>query len=699
MVDRANIDHAESRNAMKTLRRFFVVALLLSVSASAHAATWYMATTGTDTGGTTCQTITTPCLTLSFTAPLLSAGDTLLFRAGTYSNSTIDTSTQVLANGTMGSPITVSAYPGGLAASTTPGVRSGAESVIMHAPTAVNLLNFVLHTSNGNPGPSWWTFEDITFDESTQTADPPDGPVYLSGGSSNNTFLHMEVKNSRIDCFTTSPNNGEAANNQFLYNSIHDCGTDSTINIGYAIYLNTSGNLVKGNDMYNNNGFGLQINNTPGDDSSNNTVSFNRIHNNVVHGSGGVGGTQGGGLNFGCSETPHCDSILVFNNLIYHNGIDTNGDTPLAGSSSVGILVFNNVTNAGVYNNTVYANQGGAGSNGDGIDAQFYNETTPPTIRNNIVYLNTGNAITDFGGSNTNKVAVIDHSVTTNPSFANVSLNDYHLTSASTIAIAHGQAVAAVTTDFDGIARPNPPAIGAYEFITTGGVTLDSVELSDCSSASVVGTTGITCTDITVGANSNRALVCHVALSLQTASSQVITWDFGGTAQTMTTIVAANSGGATGRAALWQLIAPTTGNKTLKFTWVGTSDVSVFCDSWYNVSQVGGTTSFPHSTSATGTGTTPSVTITSAANNATMDTSANPSPFLGTYTSPSQTQDYVAGGLTALDSAGSRATGASTVTHTWAIANSEQWVSVGTDIQMAGASTGLPEGLMLLGMR
>ena len=65
--------------------------------------------------------------------PPLQSGDTLLIRGGTYTgaNNTIDTTLYTINSGTAAAPITISAYPGNLAASRTPGPRAGAEVVTL----------------------------------------------------------------------------------------------------------------------------------------------------------------------------------------------------------------------------------------------------------------------------------------------------------------------------------------------------------------------------------------------------------------------------------------------------------------------------------------------------------------------------------------------------------------------------------------
>lgn len=198
-------------------------------------------------------------------------------------------------------------------------------------------------------------------------------------------------------------------------------------------------------------------------------------------------------------------------------------------------------------------------------------------------------------------------------------------------------------------------------------------------------------TSLTVGAGTNRALIVLISKSTQAASTSV-TWDQGGTNQACTLIIGVNGTGAVARAELWGLVAPTSGNKTLR--WVGaSSDVCVDLVAYTGVDQTGVTTSFPNSTSAqiTQAGSTTQnngVTVTSAVGNATLSCQASDQ---GTFNSTNNTQLYVDNAPANISAAGSRAAGAATVSMT---ANLTTGVGaahiaiVGTDVLASGATAG-----------
>jgi hypothetical protein len=166
-------------------------------------------------------------------------------------------------------------------------------------------------------------------------------------------------------------------------------------------------------------------------------------------------------------------------------------------------------------------------------------------------------------------------------------------------------------------------------------VTLNATATAVCSGSAIAGATGLSCSTLTVAAGTNIALVCALNFSLPTVTGVAVTWNAG---QSMTQIVAGTQT-SVGDAQLWGLVAPATGANAAKATWTGTSDLIIYCEAWNGVNQTGGATTFPNSTSASNAGSTPAtLTITSAAGDATM---ATVTATVGdTLTVPSQAQLY-----------------------------------------------------------
>lgn len=210
-------------------------------------------------------------------------------------------------------------------------------------------------------------------------------------------------------------------------------------------------------------------------------------------------------------------------------------------------------------------------------------------------------------------------------------------------------------------------------------VTFDANATADQTLNAV---TSITTTNLTVGSGSNRGLVlqaCWGAVSGLPVTSRVATWDFGGSAQAMSEIVNQVSGVVL-ESALYGLVNPVAGAKTLKLAWTGTADVDINPVSWTSVDQTGGATSFPNGTSNVNSASPSTITITSATNNATMSCVS----VAGNPAGPSQTQTFLDTAPANLSAGGQRAAGAATVTHQWSTAGGS-YVMVGCDILASGA--------------
>jgi len=380
----------------------------ITVTAPAAGNIYYTATTGLDANA---GTLTSPFRTIAKGASVLKPGDKLYIRGGTYVESLVNS---VPSGTSWTSPVTLAAYPG--------------ETVVVQASG-----NVVVRI---NSSVSYIVFDGLIFDAAGHA-----GPVvyldnlYGSGTPHHIRFQNGEIKNAAnsdgvmIEASYTDP---QPNYNEFINMKIHDNGSSV---LHHGIYMHSSHNLVTGCDIYNNSGFGVQIyhdNAASGINTSYNTVSGNKLHDNVASGAvlaGGVGN-------------------LAYNNLIWNN--------------RGGILVDYSASNTGVYNNTIYANNAGGGVAGIRLGANVSASNT--TIRDNIIFGNTQGDITTYSATNT----VADHNTMggTDPMFRNTAALDFHLQLGSP-AIGAGVAVAGVTTDFDGVARPQGSSYdaGGYEYV------------------------------------------------------------------------------------------------------------------------------------------------------------------------------------------------------------------------------------------
>jgi hypothetical protein len=196
------------------------------------------------------------------------------------------------------------------------------------------------------------------------------------------------------------------------------------------------------------------------------------------------------------------------------------------------------------------------------------------------------------------------------------------------------------------------------------------------------GVTSADLTALTVGAGANRAVVAQVVWSA-VVTSPSLTWDNGGTNQAMAAIT--NAGATnTCRVECWGLVAPTSGNKTLRASWTTARDIYLNAVAWTGVDQTGGVTSFPNGRSGTGASSTSSTgAITSAAGNFVMGVHGTAT---GSFTGVSSTQDFLDNAAANVSGAGNHAAGAATVTLTGSFGTTPAWASAGTDIAAAAAA-------------
>lgn len=220
-----------------------------------------------------------------------------------------------------------------------------------------------------------------------------------------------------------------------------------------------------------------------------------------------------------------------------------------------------------------------------------------------------------------------------------------------------------------------------------------AVALDAQSSASTTanGATSHNHTNLTVGSGSNRALLVLVAWSTTTPTGITVTWDNGGTNQSCTLITNASASSSTGgnrSCQIYGLVAPTTGNKTLRVAWTGAADVYVAAVALTGVDQTGGATSFPNGTSSnTASSTTSSVTVTSATNDYVAAVHVTPTAGVS---SVNNTQVFINNLAAGISGGGNRAVGAATVAMTATLDASGNSSSAGCSIKAAATTTFAP---------
>ena len=363
--------------------------------ASQQGSVYYVATDGDDLNpGTEIQ----PFRTIKRGISVLEPGDTLYVKSGTYTEEAIRT----YPSGTSwDNPITIMAYPG---STVTLKPDSGSDVLRFIRCHYIIIDQFVLDGSNVDRNGIKITTEahHIRIQNSEVMGAPRQGILITNDGPINSDY------------------------NQIINLDVHHNGTTD---FDHGLYIATSHNLVDRSSIHNNAGWGAHIYKEGCDDCANNNI----VSNNAIYDNARVG-ARGSGIILSSGN-----GNLAYNNLVWGN--------------HRGIQVAYGVSDAKVYNNVVYANDG------DGI--YMYSSSTNAVVRNNIVFQNGGTAISD-GGSGT----IQDHNlVDTDPLFVDASALDFHLQPTSP-AIDTGVALSEVPDDFDGVSRPRGDGydIGAFEF-------------------------------------------------------------------------------------------------------------------------------------------------------------------------------------------------------------------------------------------
>lgn len=209
----------------------------------------------------------------------------------------------------------------------------------------------------------------------------------------------------------------------------------------------------------------------------------------------------------------------------------------------------------------------------------------------------------------------------------------------------------------------------------------------------------LTITTLTVGSCSNRAIALAIFTGTQGVSfpsGLAITRNTGETFTQITGTLFADSA-LTSVGAWYGLLNPSAGNVTITASWTGNNEMHMIAFSFCGVDQTSVAVAFPNGTAATpATGTTATVTVTSATNDKTV---AMFSQNIGNWTATNgQITNAIDNNGPNLGVAADYQNGAATVAMTGTIGSSGRWNAMGTDIKAAAAGGTTPNLRSLLGV-
>lgn len=401
-------------------RKIILCLLLVSGSFSpgmTYALEYYVAKTGNDANS---GDYSSPFLTIQKGMMEMRAGDTLLIKAGTYTDLIHSSRFTIPTGSSWANAPVIKAFPGDVV---TVKPTGGAAVVDLAAPYIQYLI-----------------FEGLIFDAINGVPDISSA-ISLTNGVNHVRFLNIEARNATLNVVIASRGSGDSDlgtnYNEFIGGKYHHSDVRHSANLpkgAYVFYIMTDNNIFDGLEVHDGTGYGFHIWNSGSHKPSHNTIRNCRVHDNSVRKPSASAILLGTGI-----------GNIAYNNLIYDNRGD--GIQAKAGEGAM------------IYNNTIY------GNDNDGIEiGDPWTPTKNTIIKNNISFANGVNNYTYF--SDTVSGTIETHNIFggTNPLFIDAPNRDFHLQHGSP-AIDAGLTLGEIMVDFEGTARPQGAGynIGALE--------------------------------------------------------------------------------------------------------------------------------------------------------------------------------------------------------------------------------------------
>jgi len=398
-MGKSNSIHALTLGVLLTC--FVMTVFLMSVQVT-EGATYYTATNGNDSSPGT-QTL--PFRTITMGVSVLSPGDILYIRGGTYPESFYDN----IPGGTSWStPVTVAGFPG--------------ETVVLKPDDVYHVIHI------GGINERYIILDNLVID----------------GGKSDgikifNTSDHIRVKNSEIrnskgpGVMVIGSPAGTALGccNEFINLNVHHNGTNYFNN---AFYIQSANNIIERCKIYSNTATGIAFSSQNASLTENNIARYNEIFDNID------------------PQSPHKVPAIVtaeaINSLIHSNIIFNNsgGGIYLFGSN---VEINSRVLNNTIYNNPLFGVKIEAGN----LQAK---------IINNILFQSSAGGVPII---NAGINATISNNLTVDPGFVAPTSKNFKLQPTSR-AINAGLSLPETSIDFGNVPRPQDCCydIGAHEY-------------------------------------------------------------------------------------------------------------------------------------------------------------------------------------------------------------------------------------------
>lgn len=390
-----------------------MTALLMVWCSTAGAATYYVdadcgnvstyvSSTGACTGGS--EVVRT---TIAGGVALLTPGDTLLIRGGTYAQQiTTNESPGTIPTGTSAQPITIQAYPG--------------ETVTLRPSGTDSVLYLSLQNSPADTL-AYLIFANLILDGDDLPVALDKNCIKLQAGVGHIIFRDIEAKNCPhhgVSVFVDSATHTvKSSFNQFIRVNIHDVGL---VGRGYGYYIETDDNILDGGSIINASGGGMQLY------SGSVSPSRNEVRGMLITNVGYCQSAQ-------CPDLGSTRSGITLgngnDNRVHHNLVYGNDNSASTGAWTFGIICSNRGTNGKVWNNTTYGNSVGFGNAGCGSSAIFRNNIS----YNNVISNYDTNGFPQAGTFSNNlcNSAISGICAAGNPQFINAGAGNFGLASGS----------------------------------------------------------------------------------------------------------------------------------------------------------------------------------------------------------------------------------------------------------------------------